>query len=549
MASNTPNLNLLKKDPVTDGNDTFNIRTMLNENWDKIDAAVGEVREELQDIEIPNASLNKAGIVQLSNETSGSRENVAATEKAVSQAFQAGNERKAEVVAALVALGVSASTSETWAQLIPKMATIIKASGNATAADLLIGKTASNANGPFTGTMPDRGAATINPSGTAAVTIPDGAYKGAKVAQVSVPAAKVLNDTTIAGVKGTVPILTGVRNASGVAQWGDGALAVYPEAGYQKGGAGDGEIKVSIGQLQQAEPDLKPDNIISGVNILGVTGIALKIKNKLFSIGSKVSSLPSKATNNYDITGKDVNKGYIYLASAKAIYKVGSGGSVTTAVSNINVIGHTQSVVFGFITVSSTYVETLEYWDQYESARNSWYGYVARAKHTYNGSQWIKEYLWNVEVINDSVPNQAAQYYNNEIFNIYIDPTSLRSYLQRRNIANGSLISSKQINFPSSWADYGRYASFIPLPGGLFLLINTWSSSTTKYSYMVIDINGIIISSYDQSTTELDMMEIILTISNETLKNLYDNLHVIKGDDGVNYLYPFNFGGLYKFNI
>ncbi|MEC0171426.1 hypothetical protein, partial [Paenibacillus graminis] len=41
MSSNTPNLNLLKKDPVTDGDDTFNIDTMLNENWDKIDAAVG----------------------------------------------------------------------------------------------------------------------------------------------------------------------------------------------------------------------------------------------------------------------------------------------------------------------------------------------------------------------------------------------------------------------------------------------------------------------------------------------------------------------------
>lgn len=37
MASNTPNLNLLKKDPVADKLDTFNIQTMLNENWDKID--------------------------------------------------------------------------------------------------------------------------------------------------------------------------------------------------------------------------------------------------------------------------------------------------------------------------------------------------------------------------------------------------------------------------------------------------------------------------------------------------------------------------------
>ncbi|MBO8169361.1 MAG: hypothetical protein H0Z35_09290 [Thermoanaerobacteraceae bacterium] len=38
MASNTPFLGLLKKDPATDGNDTFNIKTMLNDNWDKIDA-------------------------------------------------------------------------------------------------------------------------------------------------------------------------------------------------------------------------------------------------------------------------------------------------------------------------------------------------------------------------------------------------------------------------------------------------------------------------------------------------------------------------------
>lgn len=37
MSSYTSNLNLLKKDPTTDGNDTFDIKTMLNDNWDKID--------------------------------------------------------------------------------------------------------------------------------------------------------------------------------------------------------------------------------------------------------------------------------------------------------------------------------------------------------------------------------------------------------------------------------------------------------------------------------------------------------------------------------
>ncbi|GGG81712.1 pyocin knob domain-containing protein [Paenibacillus radicis (ex Gao et al. 2016)] len=43
MASNTENLDLLKKNPVTDGNETFNIKTMLNDNWDKLDAVVGDM--------------------------------------------------------------------------------------------------------------------------------------------------------------------------------------------------------------------------------------------------------------------------------------------------------------------------------------------------------------------------------------------------------------------------------------------------------------------------------------------------------------------------
>ncbi|GIO35859.1 hypothetical protein J41TS12_07200 [Paenibacillus antibioticophila] len=178
MASNTPNLDLLKKDPVTDGNDTFNIETMLNENWDKIDAAVGQLEEDMQEIDIP-----------LSDETNGTRSNVAGSEKAVGlvmqaanaanlaagaaqtkadQAFTAGNERKAEVVAALVALGVSASTSDSWDTLISKMSAIIKATGNATVADVLAGKTFSNTTGNgLQGTMPNRGAGgTVTPGTT-----------------------------------------------------------------------------------------------------------------------------------------------------------------------------------------------------------------------------------------------------------------------------------------------------------------------------------------------------------------------------------------------
>lgn len=40
MATYSKNVSLLKKDPLQDRNDTFNITTMLNENWDKIDLAL-----------------------------------------------------------------------------------------------------------------------------------------------------------------------------------------------------------------------------------------------------------------------------------------------------------------------------------------------------------------------------------------------------------------------------------------------------------------------------------------------------------------------------
>lgn len=87
MSSNTPNLGLLKKDPMTDGNETFNIQTMLNDNWDKIDDKVGKMSDELGNITIPDASLTVAGKTMLSNSITGTRENVAATEKAVKLAL------------------------------------------------------------------------------------------------------------------------------------------------------------------------------------------------------------------------------------------------------------------------------------------------------------------------------------------------------------------------------------------------------------------------------------------------------------------------------
>ncbi|MEK4116571.1 hypothetical protein NST44_10385 [Paenibacillus sp. FSL W8-0919] len=192
MASNTPNLGLLKKDPMTDGNETFNIETMLNENWDKIDEAVGSCEAEI-------TNLKQSGVDgKIRLETA-----IIAKEGTVSKQGQIATFEELDDGIRSIPTGTDTSDA------------------TAVAGDILASKTAYGPNGKITGTIPN---------------------------------------------------LTGIRTATGTAKWPDGALAVYPEKGYQKGGAGDGEIKVTTAQLQEAEVALRSENIKNGANIFGVDG-------------------------------------------------------------------------------------------------------------------------------------------------------------------------------------------------------------------------------------------------------------------------------------
>ena len=92
MASTTPRLGLYKKDPIADANDTFNIQTMLNDNWDKIDGKVailgpdGKIlSEQLPQQSLPNASTTQAGIVQLNDTLTSTSTTQGATANAVKQ--------------------------------------------------------------------------------------------------------------------------------------------------------------------------------------------------------------------------------------------------------------------------------------------------------------------------------------------------------------------------------------------------------------------------------------------------------------------------------
>lgn len=55
----TPNLGLYLKNPVTDGNDTFNIETMLNRNWRKIDEKVA-LKTEVETSESVQQKIDEA---------------------------------------------------------------------------------------------------------------------------------------------------------------------------------------------------------------------------------------------------------------------------------------------------------------------------------------------------------------------------------------------------------------------------------------------------------------------------------------------------------
>lgn len=280
--------------------------TVQPEDMNQLGQEINELRTELDNIEIPPASTEKAGIVQLSNAVNSLSESLAATPKAVKtaydraeQAFQLGNERKEEVVDALIAVGVSASTSESWDSLISKIASVIRATGNADRSEVLSGRTFSNAsaNG-LTGTMPNRGAvaATLTNQGQQ-YTVPQGYHNGqgkvtANIANLN--AGNVRSGATVGGVagtfssftngaaanqiltgrsaavngnvvNGTMPNLGGNQPAQAVRARNNTILGLRPQqAGYYPAGTGN--------WLEWDEPNWKPENIVEGVSMFGKVG-------------------------------------------------------------------------------------------------------------------------------------------------------------------------------------------------------------------------------------------------------------------------------------
>ncbi|WP_105614363.1 hypothetical protein [Vallitalea okinawensis] len=272
MGSNTNNLNLYKASPVEDANDTFNIETMLNENWDKVDDTVGN-KVDLQ-------TTQKDNLVGAINEVKTKAD----------EAFQAGVDRKTEVVDALNSKKtITASTiADLWSALVQKIRDIKEGSGNALKVDVLNGKTFTNNDGTeYTGTMPNNGTVTITP-GTMNKTISQGYHNGSGyvAGDSDLVSANIKAGKNIFGVAGNSNVVdTSAGDAaasqiiSGKKAYADGTLVTGTMANNGTVSITPGTTNKSISQGYHSgsgyvigDPDLISANIKAGKNIFGVAG-------------------------------------------------------------------------------------------------------------------------------------------------------------------------------------------------------------------------------------------------------------------------------------
>ncbi|MDH6675715.1 hypothetical protein M2277_006436 [Paenibacillus sp. LBL] len=229
----TANLGL----PLIDANMTADVPRDMNALANAVDTAVTEA---VEGVTVPDATTTQKGIVQLNDTLTSTNKTQAATADALRRVYdealagkQLGVEQKANVVAALNSIGVSATTSDTWPQLIAKISGVIRATGNAVVADVLAGKTFSNASGNnLTGTMANRGAGGTVTPGTTNQTKAAGYYSSAItiLGDPDLIAANIRTGVNIFGVVGTM--IEGKQYASGVATSSSSTTLDIPLTGF-----------------------------------------------------------------------------------------------------------------------------------------------------------------------------------------------------------------------------------------------------------------------------------------------------------------------------
>ena len=268
MSSNTPNLNLLKKDPLTDGNDTFNIQTMLNDNWDKIDTAVGNNASQISSL---TTKLNQSYIPHVGSTTAGDNDSNYAINFSGAGISPLPNGLRFTVTFH----NESPGGSDVTIKLSSGNKALMKASGSA------VKKV-------YAGTY------LLQWSGTAFILLGEGGgeYGTATAADVLETATVGTEDGV---VNGTIPVITNGSRLNSPDAWyndGDGMLyaKVPPDQYY--------EDNVYI---RYADSDFVASNIREGVNVFGLVG-TLKPEG-VPSVGDVVLFLDNEVRTNTTSSG------------------------------------------------------------------------------------------------------------------------------------------------------------------------------------------------------------------------------------------------------
>ncbi|MCX8045262.1 MAG: tail fiber protein [Anoxybacillus gonensis] len=278
MASTTPRLGLYKKDPIADANDTFNIQTMLNDNWDKIDGKVailgpnGKIlSEQLPQQSLPNASTTQAGIVQLNDTLTSTSTTQAATANAVKQVNDALAAHSADYVkhpgygvATGSANAYSVTLNPAPTQYVEGMAIAVKINVDNTGPSTInvngLGAKAikkPNGNDVAAGNLKAGSIYTLRYNGTNFILQGEG---GGGTAQPG----DVLSGKTFTNDSGEQ---TGTMPNRGAYNITPGTSNITIPAGYHNGSG-----------VVYGDPDLIPSNIRQGVSIFGVTGTLIEGK-------------------------------------------------------------------------------------------------------------------------------------------------------------------------------------------------------------------------------------------------------------------------------
>ena len=229
------------------------------------------------------------------------------------------------------------STATINAQNFPTAIENIKGgSGNATAADVLSGKTFSNDDGEATGSMTNNGAVSTTIAQGGSYTIPVGYHNGSgKVSATAnsgtASASQVLSGQTFYSNSATKQTGTMINQGTKTYSIATKAQSVTIPQGYHSGSG-----TVSIDATEQEK--ITEDNITEGVTILGVTGTRVpkyKIAKKGDIITMDLGTTAAAGTNNtyrvlsIDGTQAKVVAMYDYNTSTKF-----NSSSVTTTFSN-----------------------------------------------------------------------------------------------------------------------------------------------------------------------------------------------------------------------